>query len=263
MEHLPLELVSRIIHFTSEADSDPDLTRPTKSRQAYLALVSKQWRDIIECRTFGTITLKSSELDAFAEIYGSRLRRASLYRLNISLDLPGCIDAATSRTTSRAIRASTRRRNSEAFTKILKDCFTTLESWPYNPTRDRTITLAISGPLHRRPLEKVQVLAPNTIPRVHRVTSLDCSDTIIRLASLPLVASRLPKLETFSWDHCDMIKPLNSVHRRRDRYSMYKKLLQELDLTADLFVRVRQALGLAFQSCYTTSKSQDHYLYPS
>jgi hypothetical protein len=255
MEHLPLELISRIIHLTSEADSNPDLTRPTKSRQAYLALVSKQWRDIVESRTFGTITLKSSELDAFAEIYESRLRRASLYRLEISLDLPGCVDAAASRTTSRAIRASTRRHNSEAFTKILKNWFTTVESWPYNPARDRTITLAISGPPHSRPLEKVQLLAPNTIPRVNRVTSLDCSDTIIRLASLPLVASRLPNLEIFSWDYLDMIKPLNSVHRRRDRYSMYEKLLQELDLPANLFVRVRKALAIAYKSSYTTSKS--------
>ena len=68
MEHLPLELVSRIIHFASEADSDPDSTRPTKPRLAYLALVSKQWRDVIESRTFGSITLESSELDAFAKI---------------------------------------------------------------------------------------------------------------------------------------------------------------------------------------------------
>jgi hypothetical protein len=69
MEDLPLELVSRIIHFISEADSDSDWTRLTKPRQAYLALVSKQWRDIVESRTFATITLKSSELDVFTKIY--------------------------------------------------------------------------------------------------------------------------------------------------------------------------------------------------
>jgi hypothetical protein len=263
MEHLPFELISRIIHLTSEADSDQDLTRPTKSRQAYLTLVSKQWRDIIESRTFGTITLKSSELNVFAKIYGSQLRRAVLQRLDLSLDLPGCIDAAASRTTSRAKRASMRRHNSKAFTKILKDWFTTLESWPYNPARDRTITLAISGPPYSGPLEKVQLLAPDTVPRVHRVISLDCSDTIIRLASLPLVASRLPNLRKFSWDHFDMIKPLNSVHRRRDRYSMYGKLLQELNFPANLLIRVRKALALAFQSSNTTSKSQDHYSCPS
>jgi hypothetical protein len=130
MEHLPLELVYRIIHIISEADSDPDSTRQTKPKQAYLALVSKQWRDIIESRTFGTVTLKSSELGTFAEIYGGQLRRASLQRLNISLDLPECVDATASRTTSRAMRASTTRHNSEAFTKILKDWFTTLGSWP-------------------------------------------------------------------------------------------------------------------------------------
>jgi hypothetical protein len=219
MEHLPLELVFRIIHLTLERDFDPDATRPTKPRQAWcLALVCKQWRDIVESRTFGTITLKSSDLDAFAEIYGSQLRRASLHTLNILLDIPGCVDAAAPRTTSRAMRATTRRHNSEAFTKILKDWFTTLGSWPYNPARDRTITLAISGPSHNRPLEKVQLPAPDTIPRVHRITSLNCSDTTIRLASLPLVASRLPKLEKFNWDYFDMIKPLNSVRRRRDRY---------------------------------------------
>jgi hypothetical protein len=180
MEHLPLELVFRIIHLTLERDFDPDATRPTKPRQAWcLALVCKQWRDIVESRTFGTITLKSSDLDAFAEIYGSQLRRASLHTLNILLDIPGCVDAAAPRTTSRAMRATTRRHNSEAFTKILKDWFTTLGSWPYNPARDRTITLAISGPSHNRPLEKVQLPAPDTIPRVHRITSLNCSDTTI------------------------------------------------------------------------------------
>jgi hypothetical protein len=218
MEHLPLELVSRIIHFTSEADSDPDSTRPTKPRLAYLALVSKQWRDVIESRTFGSITLESSELDAFAKIYRGQLRRASLHRLNISLDLPGCVDGTPSRTTSKAMRASTRRHNSEAFTKIVKDWFTTLASWPYNPARDRGIFLAIYGPAHSRPLGKVKLLAPDIIPQVHRITSLDCSDTIMRLASLPLLASRLPELGKFSWDYFDMIKPLNSVRRRRGRY---------------------------------------------
>jgi hypothetical protein len=167
---------------------------------------------------FGTITLKSSELDAFAEIYGSQLRRACLHKLTILLDLPSCVDAAASRTTSRVMRATARRHNSEAFTKILKDWFTTLESWSYNPARDRTIALAICGPSHNGPLEKVQLLAPGTIPQVHRITSLNCSDSTIRLVSLPLVASRLPKLEKFNWDYFDMIKPLNSVRRRRDRY---------------------------------------------
>jgi hypothetical protein len=95
MEHLPLELVFRIIHLTLEGDFNLDATRPTRPRQAwYLALVGKQWRDIVESRTFGTITVKSSELDAFAHIYGSQLRRAFLHRLNILLDLPGCLDAA-------------------------------------------------------------------------------------------------------------------------------------------------------------------------
>jgi hypothetical protein len=61
MEHLPLELVSRIIRLTSEADSDPNATKPSKPRQAWsLALVAKQRRDFIESRTFDTIAVKSS-----------------------------------------------------------------------------------------------------------------------------------------------------------------------------------------------------------
>lgn len=91
----------------------------------------------------------------------------------------------------------------------------------------------------------MQLLAPDTVSQVHRITTLNCLDTTIRLASLPLVASRLPKLEKTSWDYFDMIKPLNSVRRRRDRYGMYEKLLQELDLPANLFIRVRKALALA------------------
>ena len=220
MKHLPLELITRIIDYISETDPDSDSSRSTKPRQAYLALVCKQWRDTIENRTFRTITLESSELEAFTKVYGKQERRTSLHRLNISLDLPGCVDAAASRTISRAIRASTRQRNNKAFTKILRDWFATLESWPYNPARDRAITLAIYGPAQSRPLEKVQLLDPDTVPRVHRITSLSCSDTTMRLASLPLVASRLPKLEKFRWEYFDMIKPLNSVRRRRDRYGM-------------------------------------------
>jgi hypothetical protein len=96
------------------------------------------------------------------------------------------------------MRALKRRHNNEDFTKILEDWFTTLELWPYNPTRDRTITLAIFGPPYRRAIEKVQLLAPDTIPRAHRITSLDCSDTTTRLAILPLFASRQPKLKRFS-----------------------------------------------------------------
>lgn len=108
----------------------------------------------------------------------------------------------------------------------------------------------------------MQLLDPDTVPRVHRVTSLDCSDTIIRLVSLPLVDSRLPNLEKFNWDYLDMIKPLNSVRRRRDRYSMYEKLLQELDPPADVLARVRKTLTLASQSSNTTSKSQEYHSCP-
>jgi hypothetical protein len=141
MEHLPLELVFRIIHLTLEGDFNLDATRPTRPRQAwYLALVGKQWRDIVESRTFGTITVKSSELDAFAHIYGSQLRRAFLHRLNILLDLPGCLDAAASRTTPRAMRATTRRQNSEAFTRFLR---TGLRLSNHGPTIRRATGLSL------------------------------------------------------------------------------------------------------------------------
>jgi hypothetical protein len=221
MENLPLELVSRIVDFTS--DIDPEATRSFKPRQAYLALVSQQWRDIIEPRTFGQINLKSTELETFANIYGGRLgtqRRAYLHKLKLVLDLPGCV-GAVSRTGSRTRRASRRQRNNETFTKALRDCFTTLKSWSYDPVRDRAISFELDGPNHVSASERVVLLTSDSIPQVQRIIGLAGPDTMIRLGSLPLIASRLPKLQTFSWDLFESEEPFNSVRRRRDRYGMW------------------------------------------
>jgi hypothetical protein len=69
MENLPLELVSRIIDFTS--DINPEATRSAKPRQAYLALVCPQWRDIIEPRTFGKIA-RDIDFSADSDVKSSR-----------------------------------------------------------------------------------------------------------------------------------------------------------------------------------------------
>lgn len=221
MENLPLELLSRIIDFTS--DTDPDVTRPVRPRQTYLALVSQLWRFIIEPRTFGKITLGSTELETFANIYGGRLgtqRRPHLHKLVLVLDLPECVGAA-SRAGSRTQRASRRQCNNEAFTRALRDCFTTLHSWSYDPVRDRAISLMLDGPSHVSASERVVLLTSDSIPHVQRITGLACPDTMIRLGSLPLIASRLPKLQEFSWDSFESEEPFNSVRRRRDRYDMW------------------------------------------
>jgi hypothetical protein len=221
MENLPLELVSRIIDFTS--DPDPEATRPVKPRQAHLALVCQQWRDIVEQRTFGEIELKSTELETFANIYGGQLgaqRRAYLHQLVLVLDLPERAGRAP-RTDSRTRRASRKQRNSEAFTEALRDLFTTLNSWSYDPVRDRTIELTLRRPNVVGLFENIVLLAPDTLPQVQRITKLKCPNTMIKLGSLPLIASRLPKLQEFSWDLFESEEPLKSVRRRRDRYGMW------------------------------------------
>jgi hypothetical protein len=227
MESLPLELVSRIIDFTSYIDPE---SRPVKPRQAYLALVCQQWRDIIEPRTFGNITLKSTELETFANIYGGQLgtqRRAYLHRLVLMLDLPECVGVA-SRKGSRTDRASRRQRNNEVFTKALRDCFTTLNSWSYSPGRDQAIDFVLDGPDRVSPSGRIVLLASDSISQVQRITRLACPDTVIRLGSLPLITSRLPKLQEFSWDLFESEEPLNSVRRRRDRYGMWSKRSWEM-----------------------------------
>jgi hypothetical protein len=224
MENLPLELVCSIIDFTSFVD--PEATQSVKPRQAYLALVCQQWRDIIEPRTFGEIELKSTELETFANIYGGQLgtqRRAYLHQLVLVLDLPERVGRAP-RTDSRTRRASRKQRNNEAFTQALRDLFTTLDSWSYDPVCDRTIELALRRP-NRRPdqmgvFENIALLAPDTISKVQRITKLECPDDMIKLGSLPLIASRLPKLQKFSCDLFESEEPLKSVRRRRDRYGM-------------------------------------------
>jgi hypothetical protein len=222
MENLPLELICRIIDFTS--DIDPEARTPVEPRQAYLALVCQQWRDIIEPRTFGKIELKSTELETFANTYGGQLgtqRRAYLHQLVIVLDLPERVLAAASRTDSRTQRASRKQRNNEAFTKALRDLFTTLNSWSYVPVRDRPIELTLRRPSIVGLFEKIALLAPDKIPQVQRITKLKCPDNIIRLGSLPLIASRLPKLQGFGFDLFESEEPLKLVRRRRDRYGMW------------------------------------------
>ena len=227
MEDLSLELVSSIIDFTS--DLEPEATRHVKPRQAYLTLVCKQWRDLVEHRTFGTINIKSTEIETFADVYGGQLgirRRAYLH--DLVLDLSSCVEAPSqtdsgTRRASRRQRSLGRQRNNEEFTGALRDLFTTLNSWSDGALRERTLSLTLSSPSRTSPFGKIRLLTPDTIPQVQRITRLACPDTIIRLGSLPLIAFRLPNLQEFNWDSFESDEPLNAVRRLRDRYGMWWK----------------------------------------
>jgi hypothetical protein len=82
--------------------------------------------------------------------------------------------------------------------------------------KDRPITLDI---YHKEPLpEDVRLLAPDMIPKVERIASFRSDDQMVRIGSLPLIASRLPRLQTCHWEYYNGNKLLNSIRVRRDRY---------------------------------------------
>ncbi|KAG9768495.1 hypothetical protein KCU95_g16974, partial [Aureobasidium melanogenum] len=209
MDILPLELVTRIIDIVSYPDSDDE--RSHKARLASLALVSKQWRVIVESQTFCAIRVESTELETFDQVYGGLLAWTP----------PGqCRKKWRAR--SRHERAAENQRNNEGFTAAIRDLFTILASWPYDAKRDRAIALSIyqKGPLP----ESVKLLAPETIPGVKRIASFRCDEQEIRIGSLPLVASRLPNLQTCHWEYFNSNEPLNSIRTRRDRCEFARHL---------------------------------------
>ncbi|KEQ64616.1 uncharacterized protein M437DRAFT_43341 [Aureobasidium melanogenum CBS 110374] len=225
MDILPLELVTRIIDIVSYPD--PDDERSHKARLASLALVSKQWRVIVESQTFCAIRVESTELETFDQVYGGLLgtqRRSCLSDIVLAWTPPGqCRKKWRAR--SRHERAAENQRNNESFTAAIRDLFTILASWPYDAKRDRAIALSIyqKGPLP----ESVKLLAPETIPEVKRIASFRCDEQEIRIGSLPLVASRLPNLQTCHWEYFNSNEPLNSIRTRRDQFARHLSLLTD------------------------------------
>lgn len=218
MDALPLELITRIIEIVSRPDSDD--ARSPKPRLASLALISKDWRVIVETRVFSSIRVKSMELEKFAQVYGGPLgtqRRSCLSEIVLSWT-PPCCSRKKWQARSKHERAVEKRRNNESFTAAIKVLFTILASWPYDAKRDRSIALSIcqEGPLP----ESVKFLTPEMIPRVERIASFRSHDEEIRIGSLPLIASRLPTLQTCHWEYYNSNEPLNSIRARRDRYGM-------------------------------------------
>lgn len=225
MDSLPPELIDRIASFVSLLESDQE--RSTKPRHAVLALISKQWRGVIENRTFSSVEIKSTELQTFADVYGGRIgieRRACLHELTLTFMPPEHIDAA-SRTCSRDVRSAKRRRNNEAFTAAIRTLFATLSSWSYDQAYDRAIAFEILDPPNVHPRRKVELLAPETIPLVQRITGFRNADNMINIGSLPLIVSRLPALQEFNWETFEHNEPLNSVRIRRNRYREQYDLL--------------------------------------
>lgn len=215
---LPLELVTRIIDIVSYPDSDDE--RSHKARLASLALVSEQWRVIVESQTFCAIRVESTDLERFDQVYGGLLgtqRRPCLSDLVLAWTPPGQRRKEW-RARSKHERAAEKRRNNESFTVAIRGLFAILASWPYDAKRDRAIALSIyqEGPLP----ESVKLLAPEPIPKVKRIASFRCDEQEIRIGNLPLIASRLPNLQTCHWEWFNSNEPLNSIRTRRDRYGM-------------------------------------------
>ncbi|KAH0365222.1 hypothetical protein KCU65_g6230, partial [Aureobasidium melanogenum] len=227
MDALPLELISRIIDVVSQPDLDDE--RSHKPKLASLALVSEQWRAMVESQLFSSIRVKSTEFGTFAQVYGGPLgtqRRSCLSEIVLSWTSPGHSKKKW-RARSKHDRAAEKQRNNESFTAAMKDLFTILASWPYDAKRDQSIALHIcqQGPLP----EGVKLLAPETIPKVERMSSFRCHDQEIRIGSLPLITSRLPSLQTCHWEYFNGNEPLNSIRARRDRYEFAKHLSMLID----------------------------------
>ncbi|KAG9672751.1 hypothetical protein KCU99_g4970, partial [Aureobasidium melanogenum] len=136
--------------------------------------------------------------------------------------MPAGHSKKTRRTRSKAERAAEKQHNNERFSAAVRNVFTILASWPYDAMKDRPITLDI---YHKESLpEDVRLLAPDTIPKVERIASFRSDDQMVRIGSLPLIASRLPRLQTCHWEYYNGNKLLNSIRVRRDRYEFARHL---------------------------------------
>jgi hypothetical protein len=126
------ELVSRVLFFLELEEELPGprppyftlYARPRRFFPQY-ATVSRQWQHAVERVTFASVTLKSTELAYFSEVFTCCSRRTALGTLCYEVVLPTYSEKAC----GRFEKSKDKRGNDEAFTKAVYGLFSILKVW--------------------------------------------------------------------------------------------------------------------------------------
>lgn len=222
MNRLPQEIYDHI----GTLLQGPDLNLPA------LATISRQWQAAIERRTFGSIYLRSNDLDCFNEVVRNR-RRLYVQEIKYLIVLPTYGDEER----GRFEREHDRQANDEAFTVAIHRLFCLLQSWDistvgtlwlsiedvYSPSDHPFLRFSSSrydgvrrGGMEIREGEDsavtelwdwryrysfIRLLRPSTLPVVPVVSGLRTDVTTRNLCDrVPIeIASRLPSLRCGRW----------------------------------------------------------------
>jgi hypothetical protein len=232
MEKLPPEIIDHIVKFL------PDQTCVgRKDGLASFALVSRQWQQAVERRTFSRLQLLRSELDKdstaetpsilleeFAQIFDETTRgttRASaLKRLRyFTQPLPqfyddwkkcSSIDKKWNACSS-SERNAELQYNTELVLSRLKRLYDIIGGWSVKPSIDLDIHVTTRTTYH--------LVAPEAIPRSQAIKRLRCSGwTICSPALFISIASGLSALQGIALSFYDLYPSINPVERRKKRY---------------------------------------------
>ncbi|KAK0627968.1 hypothetical protein B0T14DRAFT_513605 [Immersiella caudata] len=119
---LSRELITRIYHFVTFPYG---FTESQEKGHAHLACISREWQAVVEERLFHHITLRHQDeiADAARIITPSRAARVGELKVNIQLD------AYTEEDRRRVETPEEEKRNSEVFTKAIKELFDVVKDW--------------------------------------------------------------------------------------------------------------------------------------
>jgi len=233
------ELVSLILSFLDREGDQPSPGASPHSRPALklwpqYATISKDWQYAVERETFSTISLKSSELQAFSRIFAPANRKAALTLVYYKIVLPTYDDLACSRFENTRDKMA----NDEAFSEAIHGLFALLKTWPENvPCAQRkTFKISISDVYspYDRPYRDPDLLAKHTheydfgkrkdlweyrynrsiiklkrwdeLPTLFCVTEFGASVYSRRLVepqSISRIASKFPSLRKINWSLSD------------------------------------------------------------
>jgi hypothetical protein len=134
------ELVLRVLFFLELEEERPGprtpyFTRPRRFFPQY-ATVSRQWQHAVERVTFASVTLKSTELAYFSEVFTCWSRRTALGTLRYEVVLPTYSEKACGRFEN----YRDKRGNDEAFTKAVYGLFSILKVWEESITTFQSLT---------------------------------------------------------------------------------------------------------------------------
>jgi hypothetical protein len=212
MDKLPPEIISNIVA------SIPDRTRPRrKGRLASIALISRQWQQAVEHRTFSSLRLRNTDLVTFAQIFNDNARgptRASaLKRLDYVIGSSPRIDKGWNACsyTERIVELQS---NTENVVIHLKLLYNIIDVW----SAVKAIELAIYVPTRTTS----HVIDPEAVPKTRAIKKLIArSETICPPGMLISIASGLPRLQGIDWDIDDSYRSINPVSRRKNRYGKF------------------------------------------